>query len=153
MLFKLNHIRNKANAIHLIQQIKLNNVKRTVNRFPFQNIIVNLGLANRNETSVEVFLPQMKLNLIDKTLRFALSQRAIAARSKHEYGDAFIFSALLELDNNELVYDSIIIINRQSNKNFFVFFFAAFTWMILHLHWKFLNFPYKIQLSAHFKQC
>lgn len=57
MMLKLNNIRNKANAIHVNNQIHEHDITEHVIRFPYSMII---GLSDRGESGALIMEPQMR---------------------------------------------------------------------------------------------
>lgn len=60
MLLKLNTMRNKANAIHIVGMIYSFNTSNPFSRFPYNEIMIHKQLFNQDEQSFYVLEPQMK---------------------------------------------------------------------------------------------
>lgn len=103
MLHRLNHVRNKANTMHNIALIQRLNAENYVDRFPFQAIMVDMQLSNRNGADTRMFHPQLKRILVEETMVYALDVRSRFSDKKlHSKSGATAIAALIDLTTDEL---------------------------------------------------
>lgn len=78
MMYKLNAIRNKANAINMVHLIETNGQNEFIVRFPFRKIMIDEKLFNWNESNAKLMESRMKrfvqnLNVFLRKSNFEIS--------------------------------------------------------------------------------